>query len=225
VTRKFLTVLAVLVGLTVVGYGVHAWNFSATHVWTDDAYVEGTVSPVSAKVPGHVVELRVDDNQPVRKGDLLLRIDPKDYLAKRDQARAAVAMAEASVRAARSEVPLTRETTLAQIDQARAAVEVALVAVQSSESAVQEARARLEAKRAAAEATRADLAGARSAHRKAGRELERMRRLVKDGYISQREFDQAEEAFEITAAAMEATQRRLAQLLSTIQQHYLMALA
>jgi len=218
VRRKFFIGLAVLVGLAAVGYGLHAWNFSATHVWTDDAYVEGTISPVSAKVAGHVTELLVNDNQPVRKGDLLLRIDPKDYLAKRDQARAAVAMAEASLRAARSEVPLTHETTRAQIDQARATVEIAVVAVQSSESAVQEARARLDAKRAAAEAARAELSGARSAYRKASRELERMRRLLKDGYVSQREFDQAEEAFETTGATTEAGQRRLAQSEKEVQQ-------
>lgn len=216
--RKFLTALAVLVGLAALAYGAYAWNYSATHVWTDDAYVEGTVSPVSAKVTGHVIELLVDDNRPVRRGDLLVRIDPRDYLAKRDQARAAVAMAEASVRAARSEVPLTHETTRAQIEQAQAALEAALVAVQSSESAVQEARARLEAKRAATAAVRAEVNGTQSAHRKATRELDRMRRLLKDDYISQREFDQAEEAFEITGATMEASQRRLAQAEKEIQQ-------
>jgi len=216
--RKLLTALAVLVALSAVAYGAYAWYYSVTHVWTDDAYVESTVSPVSAKVAGHVIELLVDDNQPVKVGDLLVRIDPRDYQAKRDQVRAAVAMAEASIRAMRSEVPLTRETTRAQIDQARAALEVALVAVQSSQSEVEEVRARLEAKRAATAAVRAEVSGAQSAYRKAERELDRMRRLLKDGYISQREYDQAEAAFEAAEATAEAVQRRLAQAEKEVQQ-------
>lgn len=216
--RTLLASLAVLVGLAALGYGGYAWRYSATHVWTDDAYVEGTVSPVSAKVGGHVVDLLVTDNQVVRKGDLLLRVDPRDFQARRDQARAAVATAEASVRAARGEVPLAREVTRAQIDQARASVQSALVAVKSSESAVEEAQARLEARRAAAAAMRADVSGAESSYRQAGRELERVRRLVKDGYVAPRDFDVAQAAFETTGATLTATQRRLTQAEKEIQQ-------
>jgi membrane fusion protein (multidrug efflux system) len=209
--RRGLVGLAVVAALGTLAYGAYAWRYAATHVWTDDAYVEGTVSPVSGKVAGHVVELHVTDNQPVRKGDLLVRVDPRDFQARRDQARAAVATAEASLRAARGEVPLARETTRAQIEQARAAVEASLVAVRGSESTVEEVRARLEAKRAAVQAMRAEVAGARSTHRQATRELERMRRLVRDGYVAQREFDQAQAASETTAATVEAVERRLTQ--------------
>ena len=85
---------------------------------TDDAYVDGTISPVSAKVAGHVVELFVQDNQAVKQGELLLRVDPRDFQAKREQAAPRSPPPEANLRAARSEVPLTREGTRAQIDQA-----------------------------------------------------------------------------------------------------------
>ena len=113
--RKLLFTLGCLVGLATLSYGIYAWYNAITYVSTDDAYVEGTISPVSAKVAGHVVELLVQDNQVVKKGDLLMRIDPRDFQAKREQARAAVATAEATLRAARSEVPLTREGTRAQL--------------------------------------------------------------------------------------------------------------
>src|SRR5205823_1475061 len=115
--RKLLLTLGCLVGLATLSYGVYAWYNAITYVSTDDAYVDGTISPVSAKVAGHVVELMVQDNQMVRKGDLLMRVDPRDFQARREQARAAVATAEANLRAARSEVPLTREGTHAQIEQ------------------------------------------------------------------------------------------------------------
>src|SRR6185436_12129084 len=109
--RKLLLALGCLVGLATLSYGGHVWYTAITFVSTDDAYVDGTISPVSAKVAGHIVELKVNDNQAVRANEVLLRVDPRDFEAKRDQARAAVAVAEANVRAARAELPLARETT------------------------------------------------------------------------------------------------------------------
>jgi membrane fusion protein, multidrug efflux system len=216
--RKLLLALGCLVGLATLSYGGYVWYNAITYVSTDDAYVEGTISPVSAKVAGHIVELRVQDNQAVKKGDLLVRVDPRDFQAKLEQARAAVATAEATLRAARSEVPLSREGTRAQIDQARASLQVALVGVKSAESAVEEARARLEAKRAATDAMRADVSGAQSTHRQTARELERVRSLLKSDLVARREYDQAESAFETAGATVEALQRRMAQAEREVEQ-------
>jgi len=216
--RKLILTLGCLVGLATLSYGAYAWYNAVTYVSTDDAYVEGTISPVSAKVAGHVVELLVQDNQVVKKGDLLMRVDPRDFQAKREQARAAVATAEANLRAARSEVPLTREGTHAQIEQARAALQVSMVGVKSAESAVDEARARLEARRSATDAMRADIAGAQSTYRQAGRELERVRSLLKSDLVARRDYDQAEAAYETAGATVEALQRRMAQSEREIQQ-------
>ena len=216
--RKLILTLGCLVGLATLSYGAYAWYNAVTYVSTDDAYVEGTISPVSAKVAGHVVELLVQDNQVVKKGDLLMRVDPRDFQAKREQARAAVATAEANLRAARSEVPLTREGTHAQIEQARAALQVSMVGVKSAESAVDEARARLEARRSATDAMRADIAGAQSTYRQAGRELERVRSQLKSDLVARRDYDQAEAAYETAGATVEALQRRMAQSEREIQQ-------
>jgi membrane fusion protein, multidrug efflux system len=216
--RRLLTVVALLIALGATAYGVHAWVYSLGHVTTDDAYVDSTVAPLSAKVVGHVIELLVDDNQPVKAGDLLLRIDPRDYRAKYDQARAAVAVAAASFQSAQSDAQLARESTRAQADEAKAALEAARVAEQSAESAVEETRAKVEAKRAASAAMGAEVNGARSASVQATREKQRMRRLVQDGYVSQREFDQADSSAATTAASLEAAERRLTQAEREIQQ-------
>lgn len=216
--RRVVIVLAVVAMVAVVVFGGTMWYRFLTHVSTDDAYVEGTISPVSAKVGGHVIELLVRDNQAVKKGDVLLRVDARDYEARCDQLRAAVAVAEAGVRAARSEVPLVRDVTRAQVAEGRAALESTLVGVKSSESAVEEARARVEARRAATAAMRADVAAAQSSERRTARELERMRSLVKNDFVSRRELDDAQAAHETAAAVLEATQRRLAQTEKDIQQ-------
>jgi membrane fusion protein, multidrug efflux system len=216
--RGRLVGLAAVLALSALAYGGYVWWQSLKRVATDDAYVEGSVVVISAKVAGHVAEVLMDDNRAVKAGDLLLRIDPRDYAAKRDQARAAVAVALASHQAVRSETQLTRETTDAQAEEARAALESARVAELAAASAVLEARATVEAKRAAVAAMTADVAGAQSTQRQTAREMERMRQLLQAGFVAQRDFDQAEMASHTSAATLEATQRRLNQAGKEVQQ-------
>ncbi|HEV3348317.1 MAG TPA: HlyD family secretion protein [Methylomirabilota bacterium] len=210
--------LTAAVSLIALAYGGYVWWGSRKHVATDDAYVEGNIVVISAKVAGHVAELAVDDNRAVKTGDLLLRIDPRDYAARRDQARAAVAVAAASQEATRSETQLTRETTAAQVEEARATLESARVAEQAAQSAVVETRATLEAKHAATAAMTAEVTGAQSTQRQTAREKERMRRLLESGFVAQRDFDQAEMTAGTAAATLEATQRRLNQAEKEAQQ-------
>jgi membrane fusion protein, multidrug efflux system len=210
--------LTAVVALILLAWGAHLWWQSRKQVATDDAYVEGNIVVISAKVAGHVAELRVDDNRAVKAGEIILRIDPRDYAARRDQAKAAVAVASAAHQAVRSETQLTRETTAAQVDEARATLESARVAEQGAQSAVAETRATLEAKHAAVAAMTAEVTGAQSTQRQTGREKERMQKLLQGGFVSQRDFDQAEMAAGTAAATLEATQRRLAMAEKETQQ-------
>ena len=57
-------------------------RYKATHITTDDAFIEGHVHTIASKVSGTVKKIHVDDNQPVRKGDILIEIDPVDYEVK-----------------------------------------------------------------------------------------------------------------------------------------------
>jgi membrane fusion protein (multidrug efflux system) len=218
VGRRVIIGLAVVVALAAVGWGAWAWHRSTIEVSTDDAYVEGMISPVSAKVSGHVVELLVNDNTAVRAGDVLLRVDPRDFEAKRDQARAAVGVAEASVRAARAELPVTRDMTRSQVDEARAVLEGSRVSVRASESAVDEARAKLDSKRSAAAAMKAEVTASQSAQRKAVRDLERMQLLMKNDYESRRDHDDALAQLETANANLDAVERRLTQTEKEVQQ-------
>ena len=80
-----------------------AWHAFVT-VSTDDAYVNGHVTSVAARVPGQVTHVWVDDNNRVRKGDLLVQLDKEPYQIRVDQKTAAVATARADVAAAISQV-------------------------------------------------------------------------------------------------------------------------
>jgi len=61
-------------------------DYKATHISTDDAYVDGRIYPVSPRIAGTVKAVYVDHNQIVKKGDLLIEIDPADYSARLNEA-------------------------------------------------------------------------------------------------------------------------------------------
>ncbi|EHJ48306.1 secretion protein HlyD family protein [Solidesulfovibrio carbinoliphilus subsp. oakridgensis] len=94
------------------------WRYDRQFESTDDAFIAGHVTAVSAQVPGRVKEVLVDDNQKVAKGDVVLRIDPADYQVRLDQARAALATARRNRDEAVSEQEAARaaaETSRAQV--------------------------------------------------------------------------------------------------------------
>ena len=71
------------------------WTGAARFETTDDAFVSGDVTPLSARVSGYITEMPVNDFQTVRKGDLIAVIDPSDYQAQLDLAQANLAAAQA----------------------------------------------------------------------------------------------------------------------------------
>ncbi len=118
-SRKLLTTAALLAGTIVSGhYGHDYWTTGRFMVETDDAYVRADSTIVAPKVSGYIAEVDVRDNQPVKTGDVLARIDDRDFRAGVDQAHAEVASAKAAVRNLDAEIALHQ----AEIDQARAAV-------------------------------------------------------------------------------------------------------
>ena len=103
-SRLPVIVLVIFIALSVIG-GVIYWLMTRDFESTDDAYTEGNAVSIAPKVSGYVVERRVDDNNFVRQGELMLRIDPRDYVTARDQARANLELAQAQLRSA--EIDLT----------------------------------------------------------------------------------------------------------------------
>jgi membrane fusion protein, multidrug efflux system len=104
VRRRWVWLLAGLLVLTALGYYfTPSVVLAFTTISTDDAYVNGHVTFVAPRVPGKVVEVFVDDNNRVKKGDLLVRIDPEPFQVQVALKRAAVAVAEGDLAAAESQ--------------------------------------------------------------------------------------------------------------------------
>jgi membrane fusion protein (multidrug efflux system) len=103
--RNPLAPIIFLVLLLVGGYfGWQRYQFSKAHESTDDAQVEGDVYPVLPRVGGPVLEVKVDDNMVVKKGDVLVTLDQADYQQRVNAAEAALFAAQAQVTAARAGV-------------------------------------------------------------------------------------------------------------------------
>ncbi len=119
-----ITTLSLLMVVTLGGaayYGGVYWFDGRFIESTDNAYVRGDIVAVSPKVSGYVVEVAVEDNQAVEAGNLLFRIDPKDYEARLDQSIAALSAA----RAARESLVEERALQEALVGEAEAALTAA----------------------------------------------------------------------------------------------------
>jgi membrane fusion protein, multidrug efflux system len=95
-------VFPIILGLVLVGavvFSVKEYVFLQSHAETDDAQVDGDISPVIARVSGYVQEIRFKDNQYVHAGDTLVILDDRDYKIKLDQAVAAQTAAQKNVAA------------------------------------------------------------------------------------------------------------------------------
>ena len=86
---------------------------------TDDAYTDGRALTISPKVAGYVTELLVDDNQPVKAGQVLARIDPRDYIVARDNARANLIVSKAQEESAKLNAEIARKNFPARLLQAQ----------------------------------------------------------------------------------------------------------
>jgi membrane fusion protein (multidrug efflux system) len=204
-TRLIFGGAAVLV--IVAGLFIYYFNREST----DDAQVDGHITSISAKVYGRVSEVLVDDNQPVKAGQPLVKLDARDYQAALDQAKGQLALAESEAQSAGVDIPRTRENTAsgtssedaqllgAQADAMRA--EVAYDQARTSDLAY--AQANIEKSRANAQLGQADLA--------------RFKPLMEKDEISKQQFDAAKANADATASALKADEEKFAQAQRSVE--------
>ena len=112
---------AMLIGAGVAWYGYNYWTVGRFIENTDDAYVGGDVTVMAPKVAGIIAEVAVTDNQPVRQGDLLIKLDDRDYRAALERAEAMVA----GQRATLANLDATRRLQEAVVRQTQAGIAAA----------------------------------------------------------------------------------------------------
>lgn len=128
IRRVILAVVVVLLAVLAVWF-YNYWTVGRYTEGTNDAYIQADAVVVSPKIGGYVEEVYVEDNQAVKQGDPLFRIDPRDYTAQVAQAQAQIDVAKASANGLR-----------AQIAEQQAAVAAARAQLASAESDLRFAR-------------------------------------------------------------------------------------
>src|SRR5262249_6684636 len=117
-----LRVLAVALAIWIAWYVAGHWDRrtgAARFETTDDAFISGDVTPLAAKVSGYIKSVAVNDFQTVKKGDLIVEIDPSDYNAALMQAQATVSAAQANL----TNLANQKDVQRALIRQAEATIE------------------------------------------------------------------------------------------------------
>jgi len=102
--KKRNPVFIIILAILIIGggwYGVSKYLHSQKHEETDDAQISADISPVIPRVSGYVADIKVNDNQWVKKGDTLLVLDNRDYLIRLEQAEAALSTSKASLNTAK----------------------------------------------------------------------------------------------------------------------------
>lgn len=157
-------ILGVLILLGAI-FGIKEYIYYSKHVDTDDAQIDGDISPVVSRVGGYVQDIKFEENTRVNEGDVLVKLDDSDYKIKLEQAMAGQKGASAGVGVSESQIAATAANT----STAKANIEAAKVKLNLAQ-----------------------------------KDYDRYQNLVKDGSVTQQQFDQAKAQKESAQAAFTA---------------------
>ncbi len=157
-------------------------HYRYTHAITEDAFVEADIINISPLVPGHIDKIYVDESQRVKKGDLLFKIDPKDYIAE-------VNLRKAQLVAANKELGILEK----KLAQAKKDLELSRLILFKK-----------------VEVAKAALLDARAAFERVKRDYQRFSSLYKRKVIGKRKFDLIKEEYERKRALLKIRETELA---------------
>lgn len=163
-------VLPIILGIVLIGgiiFGIKEYIYYSKHVDTDDAQIDGDISPVVARVGGYVDSVYFQENEHVKLGQELVKLDDRDYKVKLEQALSAQKGASANVNVGQSQIYTV-----------------------ASNSAV----------------ARAGVTSAGAKLQQVSKDYQRYANLVKDGSITQQQFDQSKADLEVAQANYKAAE-------------------
>jgi membrane fusion protein (multidrug efflux system) len=206
-TRRLLFGGGIVLLAAVIGLFLYYRNREST----DDAQVDGHITQISSKVYGRVGEVLVNDNQQVKAGQLLVKLDPRDLQAAADQAQAQLALAETEAQSAGVDVPRTQLNVQSGTSSADAQLTGSQADLMRAQTTYDQART-------------SDLAWAQANVEKskanamlAQADLERYTPLMQKGEISKQQYDAAKANADASASALKADQEKIEQAQRSIE--------
>jgi membrane fusion protein, multidrug efflux system len=204
-----LVVLSVLVVALIAAIPI--WAYYSVRESTDDAQVDGHLIPISPRINGTIITVLVNDNQPVKAGQELVRLDPADYQVAEAQAEANLANAEAATTQSEVNVPVTNINTRSQVSTSSSQVNEGRAGVNSAEQAVNVARSRINSANFA-------LAQAQANYVKSQKDLVRYQDLVSKDEISKQDYDAAVAAATANGAQVDSAKAGVIEARHTLDQ-------
>jgi membrane fusion protein (multidrug efflux system) len=177
--------------------GYFFWRYNAAREGTDDAQVDGHIYSITSRVSGTVTAVSFDENDYVKRGQVLAQLDPKDYQVALQRTQAELADASATARAASTGVPITSTTSTSSVATARANLNAAQKAVDAAQAREREAQAN---------------------HNKAAQDLKRFEQLVQKEEISRQQYDAAVATEQAANATLDAARSQIASAESQVAQ-------
>jgi membrane fusion protein (multidrug efflux system) len=172
-------------------------------VTTDDAYVHADSAQISSRVDGTVIEVMVDNDFPVERGQVLLQLDPRDFEVAVEQAQGILARTQAEARAMEISVSVTDIQTTAQLSKAEAEY-------QGAQDRKNEALHRLQQLRKQREGAYAEMTQTQ-------RDYKRFETLFQSNVVPEERRDQANTAMVKARATVEATDAQIKALQASLQ--------
>jgi membrane fusion protein, multidrug efflux system len=202
-------IVIIIVLLVLVSGGYMFWLHLSKFESTDDAQVDGQVYAISSRISGHVIDVKVEDEQEVKAGDVLVVLDPKDYEVAVAKARADLADAVATYQSNRNDVPITSTNTKSTLTTANSARLDASAGVSGTERQLGAARARLAT-------AQANVRVAEANYTNAAQNVERYKQLVTKDEISKQQYDQAVAAQDAARATLDAQKAQVVEATQNI---------
>src|SRR5271156_6695571 len=188
-----------------------AWYVFTGRVTTDDAQVDCHITAVAPQVPGYVVDLLINDNTPVKVGDLLVQVDPREYEAEVEQAKANLDFAEAQANSAQIQIGLTRATTTQSTSGAGHQK-------QSDAADYSMSQAQLEQSATAnLQVAQANVAAKRATNERAQSDLKRYTPLLATDDVSKYQFDAVDASALVAKSELEAAEQQLTAAQQTVE--------
>ncbi|MCY6491380.1 HlyD family secretion protein [Leptolyngbya sp. GGD] len=193
------------------GFGYNWWQYASAHQSTNNATVTGNIHSIGSRVSGTVDQVLVDDNQDVKAGQPLIRLDDRDFQIKLQQAQADLAAAQQKANTAQVNVALSGQNATASNTKAQGGIGTAQAAIAQAQAQVAEAQAGVPRAQADLAQTNANLA-------KAQADYNRFNQLFSSGAVSRRELDTARQAYEVARAQRDSASEGVRQAQAKVAQ-------
>ena len=207
-----IVVIGIIVGLII---GIPYYLYRISHVKTDDAFIEGHITSLSSRITGHVWKLYVNDNQLVKEGELIIELDPRDFQARLEQAKASLAKAESQSESATINVSLTEITAYADLADANASVAYAQSALNTAQaklavvkSELAQAQANVDVAKSSYEQALSEVQAMQALYERDETDLKRNKQLYDTNSITQQQLDHAIAAAKVSSANLEASKKQ-----------------